>query len=184
MKKKFLILAFVFLMIFQSPALAEEEKEVKIKLNDQVIEMDIKPYLDSGRTMIPVRYVEEALGGEYFFSTATHPLKGLWIWKYNEDFGLTMFPGYPVSLIGNSTYRTDVPAMTINSITYVPLRFVADYLNYEVDWDQETFTVLLTEKAEKKDDWERMEKYFDPVAYKKLNDSSFYSLTDFREVLK
>lgn len=186
MKKKFLILAFLLLVLvpFNNTVNAESEKEVKVVVNERYINMEIKPFIYEGRTMAPIRYVDEALDGEYLISSSTHPLRGIWIWRFPEDYGLTMFPGYPISLVGDKTYRSDIPAMTINSITYVPIRFVADYLNYDVQWDQETFTVKLSDKEEVKDDWARMEKYFDEVACEKLNNSKDHDLSDFREAIK
>ena len=42
-----------------------EEKNsdlIKINVNDKEVQMDTKPYIENGRTMVPVRFISEALG--------------------------------------------------------------------------------------------------------------------------
>ena len=45
-------------------------------------------------------------------------------------------------------YTFDVPAMIKADRTFVPLRFVAEMLNCDVDWDENTYTVTITSPLE------------------------------------
>lgn len=45
-------------------------------------------------------------------------------------------------------YTFDVPAMIKADRTFVPLRFVAEMLNCDVDWDENTYTVTITSPPE------------------------------------
>ena len=46
----------------------------------------------------------------------------------------------------NSIAKTmDVPARLINDKTMIPLRFLSEELGYNVEWDENTKTVTITE---------------------------------------
>ena len=38
----------------------------------------------------------------------------------------------------------DTAAVIVNSRTYAPIRYLAEFFGYKVDWDGKTKTVLLT----------------------------------------
>lgn len=75
LKKKSLFTAvflILTLLITALPASAAQ-KEVRVYVNDgQVFFPDQKPYIDgAGRTLVPVRFVSEALGGPSIGRTGT-----------------------------------------------------------------------------------------------------------------
>lgn len=104
-----------------------------IKFNDQY------PIIEDGTTLIPVRAVSEALGAKVTWDGDKREVTikggGKTIRIVIDSVDATI-NNKPVSLPGK-------PATIRNGRTLVPLRFVGEALDIDVDWEQETRTVLL-----------------------------------------
>lgn len=103
-------------------------------------------YLDgAGRTLVPVRLVSEALGAQVIWVPDTRQVLLL---RGEDKIVLTL--GSDQALVNGQTQALPdgVPAGVVRwqgaESTMVPLRFVSEQLGAEVDWDQDTFTALLT----------------------------------------
>ncbi|MBF7082653.1 copper amine oxidase N-terminal domain-containing protein [Desulfallas sp. Bu1-1] len=102
--------------------------------------MDAKPFIESGRTFVPVRYLSNALG-------VTDEHIG---WKSPR---VTLdAPGFPAvelsvsskQLKSNGKATTmDVSPLARQGRTYLPARWVAEALGYTVDWDPKLPNVVL-----------------------------------------
>ena len=46
--------------------------------------------------------------------------------------------------VNGETATMDVPARLINDQTFVPLRFLSENLGYDVQWDENTNTAIIT----------------------------------------
>jgi len=100
--------------------------------------MDVLPIIQNGRTLIPVRFVAEALGTEVNWTQST------------EGRPLTVFltlDGQTLSFaIGEATPELatlgmDVPAQLADGRTMVPLRFISEFFGAVVTWDAETRSI-------------------------------------------
>jgi len=94
---------------------------------ERTVEMDVMPFLQNGRTMVPLRFVAETLGA------SVH-------WSYDEYQIVTIvLDGQVLQFaIGEYLPGMDVPAQLIGGRTYVPLRFIAEFFGAVVSWDAET----------------------------------------------
>jgi len=113
---------------------------VRVLLNNRPIEFDVQPVIRSDRTMVPVRAIAEALGYDVEFS--------------DGDIILTGGAGtVSMSLGKREVARTadgatvvremDVAPYEEDGRTFVPVRFFAEEIGIDVDWHQETTTVIL-----------------------------------------
>ncbi len=110
-------------------------------VNDVLHKLDVPPFIDksTGRTMVPLRFIGEALLAEVKWDPAerkvTYKLEGrvieLWI-----DMKMARVNGKPVEV--------DPPPRIVNGRTVVPLRFVSENLGAEVSWEPETQTITIT----------------------------------------
>lgn len=97
---------------------------------------DTPPVIKHGRTLIPVRAVSEAMGAtvewndEEKIATIT---KDEIVIKFN----LAENKVY----VGEAEVALDVPAEVMNNRTMVPLRFIAEQLGLNVEWDEELGTI-------------------------------------------
>jgi hypothetical protein len=92
-------------------------------------EMDVAPEIVGDRTMVPLRFVAEALGAEVGWNPDT------------RTAGVELDGANIFVTIGELGPGMDVPAMISNSRTMVPLRFVTESLGCLVDWNAEARTV-------------------------------------------
>jgi len=103
--------------------------------------MDVLPVIQDGRTLIPIRFVAQALGAavDWTPATADRPLTIHIILS-----GQTLSFGIGEITPGLAALGMDVPAQMINSRTMVPLRFVSEFFGAVVNWDAETMGIEIT----------------------------------------
>lgn len=110
--------------------------EIKINVNGKEIKLDTPAYIENNRTMVPVRFISEALG-----------LKVNWISEEQivevvdkESIKLKIGESF-IKKADGSTIKIDSPAVIKNSRTFVPLRAIAEISGAKVSWNDNTRTV-------------------------------------------
>lgn len=113
----------------------------KVRVNGKLIRFEDQypVILDEGYTFVPVRGVAEALGADVDWDNENYQAiiekDGVEIiLPIGDDYGYVDYE--PILL--------DSPSRILNGRTMVPLRFIAENLNCNVDWDGNTRTVLIT----------------------------------------
>jgi len=113
------------------------------KLNNQAMLLDSPPVIKNDRTLLPIRAVVETMGGQVN-------------WNAEEKRVDIEYRGKTVTLwIGKNTAKVNgkevmidpsnpnvVPEI-INGRTMLPLRFVAESLGCQVEWDDKTKTITI-----------------------------------------
>lgn len=117
------------------PAAAAEETVPQVCVDDVMVEFpDAQPFIDANsRTMIPVRFVSEAMGADVSWekgtSTAVISRDGITVRVKVGDPTLT------VEQDGQTrTVTMNTAAVVRNNRTYVPIRYVAEALGAFVDY--------------------------------------------------
>ena len=120
--------------------ISAETGDVTVKVNGKTINFpDQSPIVQNERTMVPVRFVAEALGHKVSWDSDTNSV--------NIDGGkIVLYIGTTKATINGKSITLDVASTVINNRTMVPLRVVAETLNCSVDWIAETKTVLVNAK--------------------------------------
>ncbi|MCL2358126.1 MAG: stalk domain-containing protein, partial [Defluviitaleaceae bacterium] len=94
--------------------------------NAPVQVMDVLPHLEGGRTLLPLRFITLAIGGEVDWNDAT------------QTVTISM-DGRSLSFrIGEQIPGMDVPAMLIDGRTMIPARFIGEFFGAIVEWDEAT----------------------------------------------
>ena len=108
-------------------------------LNGETKTMDVAPIIRNSRTMLPVRYVAEALGAsiDWDGATSTATLK-------TADTEIKITVGSKTATVNGVAVELDSPAFIENDRTYMPVRFVAETLGGSVAWDGVTSTATIT----------------------------------------
>ncbi|MBW5445760.1 hypothetical protein GE107_06730 [Cohnella sp. CFH 77786] len=102
---------------------------------------DTEPYVDeNGRTMVPVRFVSEKLGGEVKWNNETNTVT---IKTAGKDISLTI--GSKTPTVNGQTIELDTAAAKVDGRTMVPLRFVSEALDSKVTWDAGANAVQITD---------------------------------------
>jgi len=99
-------------------------------LDSQSKEMRVAPITKDGRTMLPFRFVGEALGAEVLWlpeeNSVAYRLKGKEI-KLKIDSTKGWVDGQPIKL--------DVPPVLLQGSTMVPVRIISEHLGAVVNWN-------------------------------------------------
>ena len=123
-----------------SPPVLAIMREVKV-LRDgvQLTFPDQKPVIEAGRTLVPVRFVSEALGASVEWDESS---KKVTIQQSGRTIALVI--NQRTVHIGDKEYTLDVPAKILNGRTLVPLRFVSEVLGTHVEWNERQHAVQIT----------------------------------------
>lgn len=164
---KILIIIFaIFLMT--TPVMAQ--KEISIIVDGKKIETDVPPYIENGRTMVPARFVTEVLGGTAgHFEDGDFPIPVIVINHPDQPLALSMFDGKKIALMSQGAFRTDVPPRIVNGRTMIPVRFITDYLGYDIYWEEDTWTIHI-DTTKRIYDEDFAQRYYDEKASKALED--------------
>ena len=111
--------------------------EIKIMVSGKEIKPETPAYIENGRTMVPLRFISEALGEKVDWNAET---KSVII----GDNKAVLAIGSKVIDANGKKITIDSPAVIKNSRTFVPLRAISEILGAKVDWDGATKTVSIT----------------------------------------
>ena len=121
----------------------------RISINGKISEMDARPSIYEGRTLLPIRPVVEALGGTIEFEphskTITIKLKTITIIMQLNNPQATV-NGKQVSI--DSQNPKVVPMVVPPGRTLVPLRFVAENLGCKVEWEANEKKITISMELE------------------------------------
>ncbi len=108
-------------------------------------EIDVAPFIDDGRTMIPLRGLLEEMGAEITWDAAKKKI-GITTDKVKIELQIMNDLCYVTDAkYGRVRYTLDVPPIIKDSRTFIPVRFITEQLGYKVTWDGETQTVKISE---------------------------------------
>jgi len=91
---------------------------------------DVPPQVQSGRTLVPVRAVSEALGVRVAWDGERREVT-----LSDGSREVVLRPGDPEASAGGKPVRLDVPPVLVSDRVLVPLRFVAEALGCFVSWE-------------------------------------------------
>jgi len=115
------------------PTGATQAPQIAIYLNDDKIISEQTPLTINGRTLLPLRTVFESMGATVNYDNATKTVTAT---RKENTVKLTI--GNATAYINDEAVTLDVAAMSWNSRTYIPLRFVGEAFGATVNWDQST----------------------------------------------
>lgn len=102
-----------------------------VLVDDQAIINDVAPVIHNDRTLVPIRVITEALGGQVAWNEAA---KEVTLTVNGKEIKMT---------IGKVLEKYGVAPVIIGGRTFVPVRFVADELGAVITWDDATKTVTI-----------------------------------------
>ncbi|MBY0215960.1 CotH kinase family protein [Paenibacillus illinoisensis] len=116
------------------------DQTITVTLDGQAISFpDQDPLEQSGRVMVPVNAILEALGAEVTWDKTAKTVTAVL-----NDQTLVLQIGSSTATVNGETLDIDAPAIILNSRTLVPVRFISEGLGLTVDWDQTVAQVSLT----------------------------------------
>jgi len=116
--------------------------EIKVEYNAKAIVFpDQKPAIVNSRTLVPIRPIAESLGFKVDWNPTTRTVT-----INKESNTVSLVVSQKIARRNGQMITLDVPAQIMNQRTVVPVRFIAEALDYQVNWDAATQTVKITDK--------------------------------------
>lgn len=115
-----------------------EDSGVKVKVDDTLLNFDVLPVIQNGRTLVPMRAIFEALGASVEWNGETQSITAK-----NKDVTIQMQIGNNTLTKNGQSSQIDVSPQLIDGRTMVPVRAISDCFNVLVDWNGYTQTVSL-----------------------------------------
>lgn len=131
---------------------AEKADKISVKINGKEVDFteydNVLPFIENDRTLIPIRAIAEGLGLEVYWNdeTKTVTIKG------RVEISLPI--DSDVATVNGESVQIEVPACIVESRTFVPVRFISENMDTDVDWEEETQTVIINEKNGEKPEGE------------------------------
>ena len=107
-------------------------------LNDKMVQLDAPPKNVGGTTLVPIRFIATAFGAEVTWE----PVFKLVIIKLGDTTIYLQIGVKYASLNGKKVTLTAAPQI-ISNYTYVPLRFISESFNADVQWEDKTKTITI-----------------------------------------
>ena len=99
---------------------------------------DVIPYIKNSRTYVPVRFITESLGASVEWNEGNKQVT-----IRSEEAIIELTIGSRRIIVDDNIYNLDIAPEIVNDRTMLPVRFVAEYLNCEVNWEPETKSVII-----------------------------------------
>lgn len=139
MRKRCFLIALLAVMLTTIPLICfVVENEINVKINGEKVNFDVKPIMDNGGVLVPLRKIFEELGADVEWIEETKEIIAI-----KGDNTIKLKINNSDAYLNNKTITLNVPAKIVDSRTVVPIRFVSESLGAKVDWDNNTRTVLI-----------------------------------------
>lgn len=93
--------------------------------------VQVKPFVKDGRTLVPVRFISESLGAEVDWNAKTETVT-----VKLDGKAISLVVGSKTMKVGNKSIELDVAAEINDGRTYLPLRALAEALGKKVFYDR------------------------------------------------
>lgn len=113
-----------------------------IVFNGKIVKYDVPPIIQKGVTLVPLRVILETFGAQVNYIPAS---KKITVVKDNLNIALKI--GDKTAAVNGKMVALSVAPQLINTRTFVPMRFISEALNAEVNWNSKTNTVEITYHA-------------------------------------
>ncbi len=119
--------------------LTRYQSQVKITIDEQAVTFDVPPFIEQNRTFVPVRAIFEALGAEVSWDGTTKTVTA-----QKDGTTVTLVIGKKEITVNGMGKTLDIAPQIVHDRTLVPARAVSEAFGYNVGWDGESKTVLIT----------------------------------------
>lgn len=142
--RRVLMVFLTAIMVLMTPitgfARQQPERTIKIWINDFYIMSDVHPFIEYGRTYVPIRFIAEELGYNVSWDGNNRQVI---ITKGNTTIRLTL--DSQTALINNQVTLLEAPAKSRQARTFVPLRLIADLFGEKISYDSNLKIALIGE---------------------------------------
>ncbi len=141
LKKSLLFLSLMLtLTLLSIPCFA---KNIQLTLDGKPLQSTVAPIQENGTTLVPLRVISENLGAKVNYNAVNGEII---ISKTNATMILTL--GQSTVKVNGVTSKLQTAPKVINNTTMVPLRFISENLDCQVNWISQQNLIAITTQPE------------------------------------
>lgn len=134
----FSVLSLFFLILLVPHVTQAAEESISLSFNGKLMTTEVSPRLSGNTTMVPVRIVSEQMGAKVTWLGDERKVS---IKQENKNILLAI--GSKVASVNGTSTALEQPVIIVAGNTLVPVRFVAEQLGLQVEWNGTTRSVNL-----------------------------------------
>ena len=138
MKKIILLLVTLTIMFSVLSSVGFAESNISIYVNEQPLQCDAAPFIENGRTLVPMRQIFEALNAEVLWEDKTKTITAI-----KGDVKIVLQINNKAMYKNGTEIVMDVAPVISADRTFVPIRAVSQSLGAEVMWCDGNKTVYI-----------------------------------------
>ena len=145
MKKIWILLLCALGVLFHGQILVGTAEQISfdtpicLTVNGTYLAMDTEPFLHKGVTFVPIRFVGEALGADVSWDDKNSCA------QIRSDADVIRLPvGKDYAFVNGKKTALAQGVKLVRDRTYVPVRFAAETLGFDVQWQDSTYTVAVS----------------------------------------
>ncbi len=141
LRRWIMVLFMTFVLIpalLMTSAPVQAETDIIVQINGQKFESDVAPQIQQNRLLLPMRLIFEALGAQVDWNAAYRTVTAE---KGSTTISLAI--GSSFAKVNGQVKTLDTPAIIVENRTLVPVRFIAESLGSNVQWDGVTRTAFI-----------------------------------------
>lgn len=126
-------------------SVANDKSVIKLKLDDtqasingKSVLLGMAPHLVNNTTMVPLRFVTEALGAEVLWDGNTQSVQLTFASQH-----IIMKIGSASAKVNDTSISLEQPPVIENDTTLVPIRFIAENFHQSVSFDEQTHEISI-----------------------------------------
>ena len=141
MKRKVVSLAIIvtMLLMLMGPAFGQS-KELAMAINNKVTVSSVAPVFENGTIYVPLRVAVEGLEARIFYDIETKEVIII-----SSEKTVRMKAGSTEITVDKTKTNMSVAPKIRNDVTFVPIWFFTDVLEYPVLWDQRQDRIFIND---------------------------------------
>ena len=142
MKKKSLPVALALVILLVLPGLAEAATPIRLWVKDRFVVSDVNPYIENGRTLVPLRFVSNSLGYNVKWNGKKRTVT-ISVGDTRMVYTINSTAVRVTTAGQTNTIHSDVPARIKDGRTFVPIRILSELEAEPISWDADRRVVIL-----------------------------------------
>lgn len=119
------------------------EKDVKAFVDGELVQSDVAPFVQGGRALVPVRAISSALKADVKWDAEKRT-----VLITRGEQSITLYVDKKEATVNGKTIALDIAPVLKNGRVFLPLRFISEQLNANVDWQEEGKIVIIDDLQE------------------------------------
>lgn len=134
--------ALALAILLALPNIAEAATPIRLWVNDHFVVSDVNPYIENGRTLVPLRFVSNSLGQDVKWNGKDRTVT-VSIGDVRMVYTIDSTAVRVTAADRTATIHSDVPARIKDGRTFVPIRILSELSAKPISWDKDRRVVIL-----------------------------------------